>query len=115
MDNEKKAVLFYVMQGEMMCVQHVFLNALDLFAKGHAVSIIFEGQSVKLPPQIDGKNALYDRCKREGLIAGVCKACSAQLGSLEANEQLGLTILDDMNGHAGMRRYLEDGYEVVLF
>lgn len=115
MNDRKKRVLIYVMQGETMCVQHVFLNALDLFDHGHEVRIILEGQSVKLPPALAGKNPLYDRCISEGLIAGVCKACSAQLGSLEANRQLGLTLLDDMNGHAGMRRFLEDGYDVIEF
>ena len=110
-----KKILFYVMGGETMCVQHVFLNALDLKDNGHEAKIIFEGQSVKLPPELDGKNKLYDRCRDENLIAGVCKACSQQLGTLEQNEALGLTMLSDMSGHAGMLPFINDGYEVIEF
>lgn len=111
----KKKVLFYVMMGEAMCAQHVLLNALDLIDNGHEAKIILEGQAVKLPQLLDGKNPLFERSLKEGLIAGVCKACSVQLGVLEYNQAAGLTILDDLHGHAGFRAYLEDGYEVIEF
>lgn len=112
MDNK---TLFYIMQGEKMCVQHVFLNALDLYDSGGEVKIIFEGKSVLLPPELAGTNTLYERCLSEGLIAGVCKACSQQLGSLDAVMALGLPLLDDMSGHAGIKPFSTDGYAVISF
>ena len=48
-----KKVLFYAMQGEKMCFQHILLNALDLSEAGLEVKIIFEGASVKLPSVLD--------------------------------------------------------------
>jgi len=107
-------VLFYAMNGEKMCFQHVLLNALDLTAEGFDVKIIFEGSSVKLPSQLAAEgNKLYQKALNADLFAGICVACSRALGVYEANAALGLPLLDDMNGHAGMRKYVEDGWQVV--
>ena len=107
-------VLFYAMNGEKMCFQHVLLNALDLNDAGCQVKIIFEGSPVKLPAQLaaDG-NKLYQKALDADLIAGICLACSRALGVYEANSALGLPMLDDMSGHAGMREYVEGGWQVV--
>ncbi len=109
-----KKVLFYSMNGEKMCFQHVLMNALDLHNAGFEVRIIFEGASVKLPSILkEENNPLFGKAIEAGLIAGICFACSKVLGVFEANLALGLPMLDDMFGHAGMKPYLNDGYEVV--
>ena len=109
-----KKTLFYAMNGEKMCFQHVLLNSLDLKDDGGQVKIIFEGSSVKLPAQLASEgNKLYQKALEADLIAGICLACSHALGVYEANAALGLPMLDDMNGHAGMRAYIADGWEVV--
>ena len=102
------------MNGEKMCFQHVLMNALDLHNAGFEVRIIFEGASVKLPSILkEENNPLFGKAIEAGLIAGICFACSKVLGVFEANLALGLPMLDDMFGHAGMKQYLTDGYEVV--
>lgn len=107
-------VLFYGMTGEKMCFQHILMNALDLASKGDEVKIIFEGASVKLISVFESENnLLYTKAKEQGLIAGVCLACSKVLGVYEQNTKTGLTMLDDMNGHAGMQAYIQDGYSVI--
>lgn len=109
-----KKVLYYAMNGDKMCFLHVLLNALDLSEAGAEVKIIFEGSSVKLPSLLnEEKNKLYLKALDAGLIAGICKACSRALDVYETNTALGLPLLDDMNGHAGMRSYIESGWEVV--
>ncbi len=106
--------LFYAMRGQLMCFLHILMNALDLHEAGHEVRIVFEGESVTLPPQLAEKgNKLYLKALELGLIAGVCKACSVQLGVLEAIEKLELPLLSDMNGHAGMRPFVSEGYTVI--
>ncbi len=108
--------LFYVMRGEKLCFMHVLLNALDLSASGNEVKIIFEGQSVTLPPVLAGEgNALYKKALEDGLIAGVCLACAKKLGAYDEVSALGLNFLSDMSGHAGMRSYTEQGYSVITF
>ena len=109
-----KKILFFAMTGEKMCFQHVLMNALDLHNAGFEVRIIFEGASVKLPSILkEENNPLFGKAIEAGLIAGICFACSKVLGVFEANLALGLPMLDDMFGHAGMKPYLTDGYEVV--
>ena len=109
-----KKILFYGMIGEKMCFQHIFLNAIDLQEAGYEVKIIFEGASVKLLPQFHNeKNPLYLKARELGLIAGVCLACSRVMGVYDENKEIGLPLLADMSGHAGIRLYLEDGYQAV--
>ena len=106
--------LFYGMTGEKMCFQHILLNALDLADAGKEVKIIFEGASVKLVPVFEEEgNPLYKKAKQSGIISGICSACSKVMGVYDANEATGLTMLDDMSGHAGMKRYIDEGYEVI--
>lgn len=109
-----RKILYYGMSGEKMCFQHVLLNALDLHEAGEVVKIIFEGASVKLVPQFEKENnPLYNKAKKAGIIAGICLACSKVLEVYDDNLKTELPMLDDMNGHAGMKKYLKDGYEVI--
>lgn len=109
-----KKILFYGMTEKKMCFQHILMNALDLNASGIEVKIIFEGGSVKLVSVFEKENnPLYKKAKDLGLIEGVCLACSKVLEVYEVNVESGLPMLDDMNGHAGMKKYIEEGYEVI--
>ena len=107
-------ILFYAMTGEKLCFLHVLMNAVDLAGKGHEVKVIFEGRSVALAPQLDEeKNPLFLRAREAGLIAGVCRACAKQFGVDEKAEAIGLPLISDMMGHAGMAAYADDGYQVI--
>ncbi len=109
-----KKILFYGMTGEKMCFQHILMNGLDLHSSGEEVRIIFEGASVKLVPLFEEEgNPLYKKAKEAGIIAGICLACSKVLGVYEENLKTGLPMLDDMSGHAGMKQYVNDGYEII--
>ncbi len=107
-------ILFYAMTGEKMCFNHILMNALELHEDGKEVKIIFEGASVKLVPQFeDEKFPLYVKAKEKGLIAGVCLACSKVMNVYDDVEKSGLEILSDMMNHAGMKKYVNDGYYVI--
>lgn len=107
-------ILFYGMTGEKMCFLHVLMNALDLASSGREVKVLFEGASVRLVPQFEQeRHPLYLKVKAQGLIAGVCLACSKAMDVHEQNVASGLPLLDDMNGHAGMKPFLDAGYAVV--
>lgn len=105
--------------GEMMCFVHVLLNALDMKKKGHEVAVVIEGAATKLIPELAKEDApmhkLYAQTKEQGLIAGACRACSNQMGVLEAIKAEGLELLDDMMGHPGMAGFVERGYTVITF
>lgn len=107
-------ILYYGMTGEKSCFMHVLMNALDLNNSGVEVKIIFEGASVKLVPVFEKEsNPLYKKAKELGLIVGVCKACSVQLGVYDEIKDLNLTFLTDMNGHAGQKEYIFNDYKVI--
>ena len=107
-------ILFYAMTGEKLCFLHVLMNAVDLAGKGHEVKVIFEGRSVALAPQLDEeKNPLFLRAREAGLIAGVCRACAKQFGVDEKVEAIGIPLISDMMGHAGLAGYGADGYQVI--
>lgn len=111
-----KKILIYAMQGEKMCFLHALMNAKQLIDNGYKVSVVLEGKSVALPKTLtDEKNPLFSKLLEEGVIAGVCLACSKMLGSYEDNEALGLKFLADMTGHTGVYPYLEEGYSVLVF
>ncbi|MEF2146032.1 MAG: DsrE family protein [Desulfovibrionaceae bacterium] len=105
--------------GEMMCFVHVLLNALDMQERGGEPLVVFEGAAVKLVPELERPSnpfaALYDKAKNAGLIAGVCRACSAKLGVLEEVKASGLPLLDDMSGHPSLGAFMEKGYRVLTF
>ncbi len=114
----KKTVLF-AFNGDFMCFIHVLLNALDMSSRGGEVRIVIEGSATKLIPEMAKEGnplfGLYSKAKGEGLIDGVCRACSAKMGVTAAVEAEGLPFLGDMSGHPGMARYLADGYELITF
>ena len=114
-----KKIALFVFNGDPMCFIHVLLNALDMKAAGVEGRIVIEGAATKLIPQLaDAGNplhVLWEKTKTARLIDGVCKACSQKMGTLEASKAQGLTLLDDMNGHPGMARYLSEGFDIISF
>lgn len=115
---EKKVVLF-AFQDNVSCFVHVLLSAIDYREKGYLAQVVLEGEATKLVAEL-GKaehpmHALFEKTKGLGLFAGVCRACSHQLGSQEACQSEGLALLDDMHGHPGMAGYAEQGYTVLIF
>jgi hypothetical protein len=114
-----KKILLVAFQGQPMCFIHVLLNGLELKAAGHECKIIIEGEATTLIPEIIKQehflHGLYNQVKDAGLIEGVCKACSMKMQVLEQIQKTGLPLLDDMSGHPGMAKYIENGFEVLNF
>lgn len=114
----KKLVLF-VFNGDPMCFIHVLLNALDMAEKGYKVKVVIEGAATKLVPELEKSgnpmHALWLKAREAALIEGICKACATKMGTLDAAESAGLTLLADMSGHPGMARFQEEGFELVTF
>ncbi len=104
----------FAFNGNLMCFMHTMLNALDLDEKGYEVTLIIEGEAVKLIEELQSsKNPLFKQMVDKDLIFGVCKACSAKLGVLEYNQNSGVKIVGDMNGHPSMTQFIEKGFEVI--
>lgn len=102
-----------------MCFIHVLLNALDMRERGDEAAIVVEGAATKLIPRLAESDhplhGLWEKCRSQNLVAGVCEACSRKMGTLEAAKSQNLTPLNDMNGHPGMDKFREEGYEIITF
>ena len=85
--------------------------------KGYEIKVIIEGAATKLVPELAKEDnplhKLWEKAKSEGLIEGICKACSNKMGTLVAAKDQGLAPLDEMTGHPSMSRYRDDGFEIV--
>lgn len=125
--------LFVIFKYSGCSIMHAIWYAKDLTKRGHEVKIIFEGEATKalgdekLLPEIRAANYL-------GLIAGVCKAASRSMGCcpekcaaevakdpswvspLHAEcEKDKIPLLCDLDGHAGIGEFVDQGYEIVTF
>ena len=114
-----KKIVIFAFRGDVMCFIHVLLNALDMKAKGYDVKLVIEGEATKVIPEMAAAshplNQIYQKIKSQGLIDGVCRACSAKMNVTAQVEAEGLAFLDDMNGHPSMARYLNNGFELITF
>jgi len=107
-------VVFFAFKGDLMCFQHILLNALDLNEKGIEAKIVIEGEAVNLMEKLENSNNKhYFKAKEKGLIDCICKACSASQGVLEYNQGLDIPLKADMSGHPSMEAYISKGYEVI--
>ena len=122
----------FAFNGDPMCFIHVLLNALDLKEKGHEAALVIEGSAVKLVGPLSGgsglenlkadKPAMFDlltknfaKVREAGLVDAVCRACSRQLGVLEAVEASGLPLSGEMSGHPAMSAYISRGFQIITF
>jgi hypothetical protein len=114
-----KKVALFAFNSDAMCFIHVLLNALDMHEKQCEVRIILEGAATRLVPDLahDGNPLfqLYQKVRALGLVAGACRACATKMGTAEAAKAQSMTLLDDMQGHPGMARYREAGFDIVTF
>lgn len=110
-----RKILFYVMQEEKVCFLHALMNAQQLQDNGYEIKLIFEGKAVKWPAALaEQNNQLYQQAKEKGILAGICQGCARMLQVYEASVKTGLPMLSEMSGHAGMKPFIDDGYEVIL-
>lgn len=112
-----KKVALFAFNGEPMCFAHALLNAVDMKEKEYDIKLIIEGTATKQIKELSDPNKpfanLYEKVKKLGLVDCVCKACSNKMGSLESAEEQGLDLCDEMSGHPGMSKYIDQGYEVI--
>ena len=116
---EMKKVALFAFNGDPMCFIHVLLNALDMHANGVETKIVLEGAATQLITELDKPghplHPLWEKAFQQNLVDGVCKACSNKMETLAAAEDMNLKLLDEMNGHPSMARYMAEGFEVITF
>lgn len=114
-----RKIALFVFNGEELCFIHALMNTLDMKEKGYDVKMIIEGPATRLIKEAEDEKKpfsnLYVKAKKAGLIDCVCRACAAKMESLESVKQQNLTLCDEMFGHPSMARYMDEGYEIIVF
>ena len=112
-------ITLFAFNGEAACFAHVLMNALDMKEKGYETCVVIEGtatrQIVELADSSKPFANLYAKAKEEGLIDAVCKACASMNKALDGALEQGLTLADEMSGHPSIARYMEEGFEILIF
>jgi hypothetical protein len=112
-------IALFAFNGDPMCFIHVLLNALDFSEKDYEIKVVIEGSATRLIGEIDEDNhplhGLYAKVKEKVLLMGVCRSCSQKMGTLQAAQDQGLRLLDDMSGHPSMSSFTEQGYKIITF
>ncbi|MEO0080507.1 MAG: DsrE family protein [candidate division WOR-3 bacterium] len=109
----------FAFSSEPAVFAHVLLNALDLKERGNEVRVIVEADATKQVSLLRNETKpfanLWRRAKEAGLIDCVCQACAQKNTVVPAVKEQGLALCGEMNGHPSIGRYLEQGYEVMVF
>ena len=106
--------VYFAFQSEAVCFMHVLLNALNMHQRGIDAKIVIEGKATALVKEMEeSQNPLYAKAKEAALIDCICKACSAKMGVLEYNQNVGIPLCDEMRGHPAMASYIEQGYQII--
>lgn len=96
-------------------------NALEIAKEfkeyGDEVQLVFDGAGTtwvgKLADTNSKMNPLYESVKDK--VQGACSFCSSAFGVKDNVEQAGVKLLDDFDGHPGIRALVEEGYQVMTF
>ena len=114
-----KKVVIFAFNGDPMCFAHVLLNALDMNERGYDLKLVIEGSATKQLRELQEPTRpfanLYEKVKSAGLIDCVCKACSAKMDALLSAQEQGLPICAEMSGHPSIGKYMDEGYEIIVF
>ena len=117
----KRKLLFVVFTNDACRRNHAFMYAIDLARRGYTVRLILEGDATQSLREREGRfGELFDQARALGLIAGACKTASSGCQMPERNvtqiaAEIGLSLIDTLDGHAGIEPYVSDGYEIVTF
>lgn len=114
-----KKIAIFAFNGDEMCFVHALMNALDMKEKGYDIKLIIEGSATKLVKEAENEKKsftnIYKKVKDAGLIDCVCRACASKTESLESVKKQELPLCDEMFGHPSMARYMDEGYELIVF
>ena len=120
----KRKILFLVFTDSACIQNHAFMYAIDLHKAGHETKLILEGKGTlalrRLAKGDERFIGFYKAACEKDILVGACRkasgGCVDEKDSVQdiAN-QYSIELLDDLMGHAGITKYVDEGYEVITF
>jgi hypothetical protein len=116
---EKRKIALFAFNSDPVVFAHCLLNALNMQARGWEVKVIVEGDATKQVSLLRNETkpfaTLWQRAKDVRVIDCVCRACAQKNTIVPAVIEQGLELCDEMDGHPSVARYIEQGFEVMIF
>jgi len=121
-----RKMLFVVFSDDSCRQTHALMYAMELHAKGHEVRLILEGTATQVLHELASpeskRGALLRSAQAAGVLVGACARASAGCASPAPQRKVtelatahAVPLLADLEGHAGIERFVREGYEVVVF
>lgn len=118
--------LFVVFTDDSCRQNHALMYALELHAKGHHVRLLLEGTGTRAVSEMTNPDSRLGTMLKEardlGILAGACDRASHGCACEDPSRKVAdlaraqkIELLSDLNGHAGIERFVSDGYEIVVF
>ncbi len=103
--------------GDLGRLVNALTTAEEFAEAGDEGASVFDGAGTKWVRELSDPEHRYHR-KLESLkprVAGACSYCAAAFGVKEEVERAGIPLLDEYQRHPSLRRYVADGYAVLIF
>ncbi|WP_421077244.1 DsrE family protein [Methanothermococcus sp. Ax23] len=99
----------------MPVMLHVLLFAKEMKEKGDDVKIIFEGEGVNWAKDLlNEEHPFSNHAKPLMDNFVVCEACASMFGILDDVKDK-LNVENDLFGHVSLKKYLDEGFDVIKF
>ncbi len=116
---ERRRVAIFTFNSEPVVFAHALLNALDMQERGWEVKVVIEGDTTKQVSLLRNETKpfadLWQKAKQAGVVDCVCQACARKNTVMPAVVEQGLRVGGEMVGHPSVARYLQEGYEVLVW
>jgi len=103
--------------GDMGRIANALEVAKELIEGRDEVRIVFDGAGTRWVGELADENnqmhPLYQAVKEN--IDGACYFCSGAFGVRNEVEKAGIPFLDDYDGHPSIKKYIDEGYQVITF
>ena len=97
------------------------VNALELVKElkdnGDDVRVVFDGGGTRWAAKlVDKEHDIHPLLKAvEDKIDGACRFCSKAFGVFEEVKEAGIPLLDEYDQHPSLRKYIQEGYQLLTF
>ncbi|MGQ9708581.1 MAG: cytoplasmic protein [bacterium] len=116
---DKRKVVIFAFNSEPVIFAHCLLNGMDMQRKGWDVKVVVEGDATKQVSLLRNETkpfaGIWQKAKEAKLIDCVCRACAHKNTIVPAVIEQGLQLCGEMDGHPSIARYIEQGFEVMIF
>jgi hypothetical protein len=103
--------------GDLGRAVNALVTAKEFQDAGDDVSLVFDGAATTWIAELSNTGHEYSGLFEEvrDRIDGACSYCAKAYGVGEEVKACGVEMLGEYEGHPSLRRYVQQGYEVITF